>query len=105
MLKYIDEKEFDDEVIKSDKVKIVDFYATWCPPCKMLSEVLENISKSRVDYDILKVDIDKNIGLAEKYKINVVPTMIFFKDGVEVERVEGFITEEEIIEKVSNYID
>jgi thioredoxin 1 len=104
MLKHINNNEFNKEVIESEKVVLVDFYATWCGPCRMLAPVLERISESRADFNIFKVDIDENQELAMKYKIEVVPTMVVFKDGKVVEQVEGLVTENKIVEMMSSYI-
>ncbi|MDF2865319.1 MAG: trx [Clostridia bacterium] len=104
MLKHINNNEFNKEVVESEKVVLVDFYATWCGPCRMLAPVLERISESRADFNIFKVDIDENQELAMKYKIEVVPTMVVFKDGKVVEQVEGLVTENKIVEMMSSYI-
>jgi thioredoxin 1 len=85
-------------------VTLVDFYASWCGPCKMLAPVLEKISNSRADFDIVKVNIDDNIELATKYEIEVVPTMVVFKDGKPVDQLVGYAEENEIVSLVSEYI-
>lgn len=103
MIKYIDEKNFKTEVLDSKNAILVDFFATWCGPCNMLSPVLENISNTRADFDIAKIDIDKLRDLAIDYGIEVVPTLLIFKDGKEVSRIEGFVSEEEIINKMLEY--
>lgn len=78
---------------------LVDFYAEWCGPCKMLHPILESIEKK---IDIIKVDIDKFEKLSIEYRIMSVPTMIFFKDGKKEEEVIGFHTEEELLEIINN---
>lgn len=103
MIKYIDEKNFKTEVLDSKNAILVDFFATWCGPCNMLSPVLENISNTRADFDIAKIDIDKLRDIAIDYGIEVVPTLLIFKDGKEVSRIEGFVSEEEIINKMLEY--
>jgi len=105
MLKHIDSNEFKREVLESKKAILVDFYATWCPPCKMLGPVLEKISNSRVDFDIMKVNIDENQELASKYKIEVVPTMVVFKDGKPVNKLVGLVDENEIVDLMLNYVE
>ena len=74
---------------------LVDFYAEWCGPCKMLAPVLESISDK---INVVKVDIDKLPKLTEEYRIMSVPTFIFFKDG---KKVVGFQTEEELLEIIN----
>ncbi len=103
MIKYIDEENFKTEVLDSKNAILVDFFATWCGPCNMLSPVLERISNTRADFDIAKVDIDKLRDLAIDYGIEVVPTLVIFKDSKEVDRIEGFVSEEEIINKMLEY--
>lgn len=77
---------------------LVDFYAEWCGPCKMLTPVLEEVSDK---INIVKVDIDKFLKLTENYRIMSVPTLIFFKDGKKIKEVVGFQTEEELLEIIN----
>lgn len=77
---------------------LVDFYAEWCGPCKMLTPVLEEVSDK---INIVKVDIDKFPKLTENYRIMSVPTLIFFKDGKKIKEVVGFQTEEELLEIIN----
>ena len=95
-LLHLEEEKLED-VVKCGVV-IVDFFATWCGPCKMLSPVLDSLADS---LDIVKVDVDKHDDLARKYGVMSVPTLIFFKDGVEVSKHIGFIPEEKIREIVA----
>lgn len=104
MLKHINNDNFEKEVITSNKIVLVDFFATWCGPCQMLAPVLEKLATSRADFDIAKVDIDESYELAEKYEIEVVPTMVIFKDGNIVKRIEGFHSESEIVDIMNEYI-
>lgn len=104
MLKHINENNFKEEVELNNKVILVDFFATWCPPCKMLSPVVEKIGNSTNEFDVGKLDIDESQTLAMQYKVNVVPTMIIFKAGKEVERMEGYLDESTILSKVRNHL-
>lgn len=105
MINHLTKTEFEDKVIsKKDKVSLVDFFATWCGPCQMLAPVLEKISEERNDFDIYKIDIDEEMELAIKYGVEVVPTMIIFKDGNQVGRLEGFYDKTSLIEEVSKYL-
>ncbi len=91
MIKHItDINEFDNE-IKSG-VHLVDFFATWCGPCKMLTPVLEEADGKNTlkDVSIVKIDVDQANELAAKYQINAVPTLLLFKDGVLVKKVMGY---------------
>ena len=74
-------KDFQQEVINSEKTVLVDFYTTWCGPCKMMSPILENIAEENTHVKVVKVDIDKNQDLAMQYNVMSIPTMIIFKNG------------------------
>lgn len=104
MLKNVNGSSFGKEVLESDKVVLVDFYATWCPPCKMLAPVLEGIASKRADFDIAKVNIDDDQELAIQYRIEAVPTMAIFKNGQVVEKLVGYVEEGQILQTVSKHI-
>jgi len=76
---------------------IVDFYATWCGPCKMLGPVFEEVSK-KSDINFVKVDIDEHEQLCREYKVMSVPTLILFENGKEVKRNIGFISKDKLEE-------
>lgn len=105
MLKHVDENNFEEEVLNSKKAVLVDFFATWCGPCQMLGPVLERIGNSRADFDIAKVDVDQSQELAFKYGIEVVPTMLIFKNGQVMNTLEGFRSESEIVEEMAKYME
>ena len=94
-MKYLETNNLN-ELIK-DGNHLVDFYAEWCGPCKMLMPVLESISDK---IDIIKVDIDKFENLALEYRIMSVPTLMFFKDGKKVKELVGFRDEDELLEVI-----
>ena len=104
MLKNINEENFKGEILDSNKPILVDFYANWCGHCKMLEPVIERIGKTRTDFDIAKIDVDTAQNLAYEYEVQVVPTILIFKQGKIVNRIEGFLSESEIIEEMSKYI-
>ena len=105
MLKHINEDNFKTEVLEAERVTLVDFFATWCGPCQMLAPVLEKISNSRANFDRAKIDIDQLPDLAVEYGVEVVPTMVIFKNGKVMNKFEGFKSESEIVEEVSKYMD
>lgn len=72
---------FENEVLNASGTVLVDFFATWCGPCKMLSPVLERVADKHSDIKVVKVDVDKAPDLASRYGVMGVPTMIVFKDG------------------------
>ena len=96
MIKYLEKEKLKD-VIKND-IWIVDFYADWCGPCKMLGSVLESM-----DVNILKINVDTHEDLATTFGVMSIPTICFFKDGELKEKVIGFRNKEEL-EKILNNI-
>ncbi|MEE0945818.1 MAG: thioredoxin [Acutalibacteraceae bacterium] len=77
---------------------LVDFYADWCGPCKMVAPILEEIAEQRSDVTIGKVNVDESGTLAMKFGVMSIPTLIVFKDGVEQTRIVGYRPKEEILE-------
>ncbi len=93
-------KDFEEEVLKSDKTVLVDFYADWCGPCKMLSPIIDKVSEENTDVKFVKVNVDANPDLAEKYEVMSIPTLIVIKNGETVNRSVGLVDKtaiEEII--------
>lgn len=103
-MKLLNENDFDLEINKSN-LTVVDFYADWCGPCKMLSPFLEQLSQQYTDVNWDKIDVDESQSLAARFSVSSIPTVIFFKDGKEVARSVGFkpISEfERLIEETKN---
>lgn len=98
MIHHIEHNQLVEEVVKSNKIVIVDFFATWCVPCQMMTEVLREID---IDYaeavEIFKVDVDEQEATALRYGIEAMPTLIFFKDGEEVERKVGYVDKDAMV--------
>lgn len=92
MAKVLNNGNFEQEVLKSEKPILVDFWATWCGPCKRLAPVLEELFEE--GYNVGKVDVDENPGLASQYGIMSIPTVILFKDGKEEKRLVGLQSKE-----------
>lgn len=92
MIHHIEANQVMDEVLgNSGKLVIVDFFATWCVPCQMQTPILAEVDDKFEDVEVYKINIDENQELAIRYGISSVPTLIFFRDGKEVERNVGFI--------------
>ena len=90
-------ENFESEVLNSQIPVLVDFWATWCGPCRMLSPVIEDLAKELDGkVKIGKVNIDEQLGLAIKYKVEVIPTLILFNNGEVQKRNTGFLTKEEV---------
>ncbi|WP_196593620.1 thioredoxin [Pectinatus sottacetonis] len=97
------DKQLFDKMVAEKKTFLADFFATWCGPCKMLGRVFESIDKkSEVNIDIVKIDIDKEPELAQKYNVSVVPTLYFIANGESVETMSGFVPEEALVGKLKS---
>ncbi|HCZ3349265.1 TPA: thioredoxin [Staphylococcus aureus] len=99
----VTDADFDSKV--ESGVQLVDFWATWCGPCKMIAPVLEELA---ADYegkaDILKLDVDENPSTAAKYEVMSIPTLIVFKDGQPVDKVVGFQLKENLAEVLDKHL-
>ncbi len=94
---HVTQENFDSEVLKSDKTVIMDFYADWCGPCKMLAPILEEIAAERTDVKIVKIDVDEESTLVSMFGIEAMPTLVVLKDGNIVNRKVGFCSKSEIL--------
>ncbi len=89
------------EIINQDKAVLVDFFAEWCGPCKMMSPILKQVKDDLSDgVSIIKIDVDKNQALAAKYQVRGVPTLLLFKNGKQVWRQSGVLQKNEIIDVI-----
>ena len=89
---------FEEEVLKSDKPALVDFWATWCGPCKMVGPIVAQIAEERADtLKVGKLNVDDEMDIARRYGIMAIPTMILFENGEEAARYTGFADKETIL--------
>lgn len=91
---------FEEEVLKSEKPVLIDFYADWCGPCKMISPVVEAVAKENEDIKVVKVNVDDAQDLAIKYEVMSIPTLVVIKDGEEANRTIGLIDKNQILNMI-----
>lgn len=89
--------DFETEVLKSDKTVLVDFWAVWCGPCRMLSPVVDQVAEENPDIKVCKVNVDEEQQLAIKYGVMSIPTLLVFKGGELVNQSVGVISKEEVL--------
>lgn len=94
------------DIINGDKPVLVDFFATWCGPCKVLSSTVETVGKELIgQIRVLKIDVDKNEALSAQYRIQAVPTLIVFKKGEILWRTSGVMDKNALIQQLKKFID
>ena len=101
----LNDSNFDSEVVKSDKPVLVDFWAEWCGPCKMIAPSVEKISEEYSDkLKVGKLDVDSNPNISSTFGIRSIPTLLIFKNGAPVDQIVGAVSKEAIASKVDNHI-
>ncbi len=89
---------FTEEVINSQRPVLVDFWASWCGPCKMLAPVIDEIANEKDDFKFVKINVDEENELATKFDIKSIPTLVIIKNGEEVDRISGFMPKSNILQ-------
>ena len=102
MIMKLTNQNFQQEVLNSSQPVLVDFYATWCGPCKMLSPVIEELSQEASGYSVGKVDVDEEPALAAQFNIMSVPTLMVFENGKVSAVSAGYRPKEQILEMIKN---
>ncbi len=105
MVKQVTSSQFKQEVLDSEQPVLVDFWAEWCGPCRMVAPVLEELSgEMEGQLKVVKVNVDEESSLAGEYGIMSIPTMMLFKDGESVATMVGFSPKQELIEKLKPHL-
>lgn len=97
------EDNFEAEVLKSDKVVLVDFYADWCGPCKMMAPIIEKLAEEYEGQAVIgKLNVDDEPFVSSRYRVLSIPTLMFFKDGKEADRIVGAVDKAEVENKLKS---
>lgn len=102
-MKIVDQNGFNEAL--NNKYVLVDFYADWCGPCKMVGPVLEELDAENDQLTVVKVNVDNELDLASKYDVQSIPNMIFFKEGKAVTQIIGFANKDAILDKINPFMD
>ena len=94
MEKTITSQNFEEEVLRSEKPILIDFWATWCGPCMRQGPIVEELAEE--GYNVGKIDVDQEMGLAQQFRVVSIPALLIFKDGKEVHRLVGLTAKEDI---------
>ena len=100
----VTDQTFEQEVLKSGTPVLVDFWATWCGPCRMVAPVLEEIASEKDNVRIAKLDVDANPITAGRFGVRAIPTMILFKDGKEAQRLVGYMPKERLLQQIQPHM-
>jgi len=100
------DEDFETDVLKSDLPVVVDFWATWCMPCQVMSGLMSELAKEYAEkVKVVKMDVDQCRGTAQTFGIRSIPTVIFFKNGKPVDQVTGLLPKDELAKKFDGLID
>jgi thioredoxin 1 len=104
-MKAVTDADFEVEVLKSQKPILVDFWAVWCGPCRQLAPILEEIEAEHGEkLDIVKINVDENPGVAQKYNILALPTMNVYRDGEVVTQIKGAKSKSALLKDLADFV-
>ena len=103
-IKNISEKEFSSAVEKAQKPVLVQFFAAWCGPCKSLAQELDALVRESLLLDVVRVNVDENNHLAERFSVSTVPCMMLFKNGEAIKTINGFRTKSQIKKMIEEHV-
>jgi thioredoxin len=96
---------FEDAIANSDRPILVDFYATWCGPCQMMAKILEQVNlQLNAQIQIIKIDTDRYPQIASQHQIQALPTLVLFKNGQPVDRIEGVLQPPQLVDRVRRFL-
>ena len=104
MAQQVNESQFEAEVIKNSGVTVVDFWAEWCGPCKMIGPIFEEVSKELTDVKFVKVNVDECPNISSKLKIVSIPTIMIFKNGSPADILVGFMPKQQLKAAIEKHI-
>ena len=106
IVREVSDSSFQHDVLESEKLVLVDFWAVWCPPCRAVAPTVEAIAREHADSaNVLKLNVDDNPSTAREFGIRGIPTLILFSGGKEVERIVGAASKETISRMIEKYSD
>lgn len=98
----ITKNNFDEEVVRSQKVVLIDFWASWCGPCKMLSPIIEEVAREASDIKVCKINVDEEPELTAKFGVVSIPTLVVMRDGKIVNQAVGYMEKPQVLNLVRN---
>ena len=102
----VTDSEFETQVLKADKPVLVDFWATWCGPCRMVAPVVEEIAQEyKGQLSVYKLDVDNNNETATQYQVQSIPTLILFKEGKPAARIVGYMPKPRLVAQLKSHLD
>lgn len=105
MVKKISKNDFQKEVLEYKGIALVDFYADWCGPCRIVSPIIEELAKELTNIKFIKIDVDENQELATQYSIFSIPTFLIFKEGKLINQLVGVLTKESFLDELKKIMD